>query len=135
LVVPLLITITSLAYWSQIAGARSSVVLVPSGILILIAIFLVIVIVQDQRSPSQAPAFSIEDIAPPIQLLGLCVLYYLAIDNIGFHLSNLVFSFAASLLMGLRPWKALLAAVISTAVLYGLALVMNFNVPDPFWAR
>ena len=135
LVVPFFIAVMSLAYWVQVAGARPSVILVPSGILVLIAIFLVIVVVQELRSPPEPPHFAVKNLLAPAGLIGLSIAYYFAFTTIGFHVANLAFVLLAALLMKIRPLRALITALFATLVLFLLAWAMNFNVPDPFWTR
>jgi hypothetical protein len=135
LIVPFFITIMSLVYWVQISGARRSVILVPSGILALIAIFLVVVVVQEMRSPSPAPQYTFAGIRKPLILIVMFIAYYFLFNTIGFHLANLIFVFSAARLMNIPVLKAVITTVAATGVLYVLATQLNFTVPDPFWVR
>lgn len=135
LVVPALILALSIAYWLQIAGERRSVVLVPAGVLVLIIVCLTAVLVQDLSSPPQAPSINRSQITGPLGLVALCIGYYLCFVYLGFDVANLLFVFAAALLMKLRWPKAAITAVVTSAALHVLAWAMDFNVPEPFWAR
>lgn len=135
LVVPLFIAVMSLAYWVQLEGARRSAVVVPNGVLVLIGIFIVIVVIQEIRSPPRAPRFETADVLVPLGIVALSIAYYFAFVNLGFHVSNVLFVFVTSLMTGIRPIKAVTLAVSAGLVLFAMAWLMNFNTPDPIWAR
>jgi hypothetical protein len=136
LVVPGLVAAGSIAYWVQIAGARRAVVFVPSGVLTLIAIFLAIVVFFELKNrTSQNTRYDWASARRPLGLLVLSVAYYFVFTELGFHVANLLFIFCASIVMGLSLQKSVISAVLATVVLFGLAHVMSFQLPDPFWDR
>lgn len=131
-VFPAIVALFALSYGLQIVGQRYSVVLFPTAILVLIAILLILIVVEKKTEKNEI-SFSFSAARPALTLIGMSLLYYFSIISLGFDLSNLWFSFVGSLVMGIRPLKALVIAVATAIVLYGISRAMDFNVPLPFW--
>jgi hypothetical protein len=135
LFVPLLIGSLSLAYWLQIAGQRRAVVLVPSGILVLGAILLVIVVVREILAPDPVLKLSWRELVRPVGLVVLSLGYWLSFGTLGFTISNVLFLFLTFMLMGGDWRRGVALAALGSMVFYALAVVMDFNTPPPFWAQ
>lgn len=135
LVVPGIVAVMTLAYWVQIADASRTAVLVPIGIIALIAAFLAVVVVRDMRNAPEAPASSslIHLLAKPVGLIALSVGYWGAFQYLGFNVANALFLGLVFLLAGGHWSRAILLSGIGTVVLHVLARAMDFDLPDPFW--
>ena len=130
---PALIAGFALSYWLQIKGQRQSVVMFPAAILVLIAILLAVVIIDEWRKPEETPAPNLRDLRPVAILIGMSVFYYFSLITLGFDISNFWFSLIGSLVMGLNVTRSMLVAVCTTVILFALSRAMEFNTPQPFW--
>jgi small-conductance mechanosensitive channel len=140
LIVPAIVLLGCLLYWLHIQDARSVARRVPNGVIAFTVAMTVLALLHEGlgllRGTGQTAA------APPVDravlmkrvaFVLLCVGYYFAFGTLGFNLANFGFLIVAYGVAGLAPLVALPAAAASTVVFWGLARVMDFNVPTgPF---
>ncbi|NNU79053.1 hypothetical protein HMH01_01255 [Halovulum dunhuangense] len=134
MIVPLLVLIGCVLFWWHIQEARSVAQRVPNLVLVFTLALTLLVGVRIfvlGKGGKDGAAIDLKDgtLHKRVAFLGLCLVYYLTFQPLGFTLSNLLFLLLAYRLAGLGWRQTGFAALVSTIVFHGLALLMDFNVP------
>jgi hypothetical protein len=143
-VFPALTVLWVAAYWSQLEGAPRAARVVPDGVMAFILALVVLIIVRDavdwtgQKSQESAtttarlsPTFTISRIYQELAFVCLSIAYYVLFDYVGFHPANIAFLAIALRVTG-NPWRTVLVGTITTgAIIFGVAEIMQFNMPTP----
>ena len=137
LIVPALVLAGCVLFWWHIQEARSVAQRVPNGVLILVIGLTGLVLFQTLFARSRADEGAGEaERLPALRVLavrggfvGLCLLYYLSFEPLGFNLANALFLVLAFPLAGLSLRWVLPATAIACLIFWALATVMEFNVP------
>lgn len=141
---PALALLWAAAYWSQLTDAPRAARVVPDGVMIFIVVLAVVIILRNgvvwtgrragvRRSPSDgvsAPG-GLFGFGRELAFIGLSVAYYVLFDYVGFHPANVIF-LAIGLRVAGNPWRTvLIGTLVTSLVIFGVAEVMQFNIPTP----
>ena len=139
LLVPTIVLLGCLLYWLHVQDARSVARRVPDGVIAFTAAMTLIVLSRTlllSRSVSMKSADDAgatitnrSDLVKRALFVLLCLGYYSAFSSLGFNLANLAFLLIAYPLAGLGFGWSVFGALASSFVFYGLAWLMEFNVP------
>ena len=144
LLVPAIVLLGCLLYWLHVQDARSVARRVPDAVIVFTVALAMIVLIRAMFFPPAGPATGpAEESGVPASGRGnflrrlffiiLCIGYYAVFSVLGFNLANVIFLLLAYPLAGLGLVGTVAGAVTSSAVFYGLARVMEFNIPlGPF---
>ena len=143
-VFPALTVLWVAAYWSQLEGAPRAARVVPDGVMVFILALVVLITMRDaviwtgqksQKSvsvtslPASTVAFS--ELYREMAFVCLSIAYYILFDYVGFHPANIVFLAIALRITG-NPWRTVLVGTLTTAaIIFGVAEIMQFNMPTP----
>ncbi|MBO8141115.1 MAG: tripartite tricarboxylate transporter TctB family protein [Firmicutes bacterium] len=154
LIVPALTLGVAMAYWLQVRGQARTVVLVPLGVIVLLAALCLAVVwresrkapdrAADRRTPQAAPgarsgslpeqaAAWVKRHRREIGLVALCLGYYAAFQRLGFHIANLLFLWLAFPNSGLRWTQAIVYGTLTAVALYAVTELVQLNVPTVPW--
>ncbi len=136
------------AYWSQLEGAPRAARAVPDGVMVFILVLAVVIILRngmvwtgpkagtETAEPGSGSAWgSLLGFQRELAFVGLSVGYYILFDYVGFHPANVVF-LAVGLRVAGNPWRTVLAGtLVTSAVIFGVAELMQFNIPTPKFFR
>jgi hypothetical protein len=143
-VFPALAILWVAAYWSQLDGAPRAARVVPDGVMVFIVALVILIIMRDvvvwTGQKTRGPGPVIGGLSAPGALSGyyremafvcLSVVYYILFDYVGFHPANIVFLAIALRVTG-NPWRTVLVGTLTTgAIIFGVAEIMQFNMPTP----
>lgn len=155
LVVPAVTLVVAFAYWLQVRGQARTVVMVPLGAIVLLAVLCLALLWREVRKQPHHDVAS-QAMSPPlpsdpsgalhqlgfawvgryrreIGLVVLCCGYYLAFERIGFHLANILFLWLTFLNCGVRWTQAVVYGALTTAALYLFTELVKLNVPTAPW--
>lgn len=143
-VFPALTVLWVAAYWIQLEGAPRAARVVPDGVMVFILALVVLIIMRDavdwtgQKLQGSAtatdrlsPTFTLSGIYQELAFVCLSITYYVLFDYVGFHPANIVFLAIALRITG-NPWRTVLIGTLATGVIiFGVAEIMQFNIPTP----
>lgn len=143
-VFPALTVLWVAAYWIQLEGAPRAARVVPDGVMVFILALVVLIIMRDavdwtgqklqgslNTTDRLSPTFTLSGIYQELAFVCLSITYYVLFDYVGFHPANIVFLAIALRITG-NPWRTVFVGTLATGVIiFGVAEIMQFNIPTP----
>ena len=136
-IVPVTVLIGCFLFWYHIQDARSAARRVPNYVIIFTVTMTGLVLLQRIRDlfrvesdgSGNTVTYNLMGVAKATVFIFVCILYYFAFDTVGFNTANLVFLLVAYPLAGLPLSSSVIASIVSSVAFFGLAKIMEFNVP------
>ena len=143
-VFPALTVLWVAAYWIQLEGAPRAARVVPDGVMVFILALVVLIIMRDavdwtgqklqgssNTTDRLSPTFTLSGIYQELAFVCLSITYYVLFDYVGFHPANIIFLAIALRITG-NPWRTVFVGTLTTGVIiFGVAEIMQFNMPTP----
>jgi len=143
-VFPALTVVWVAAYWWQLEGAPRAARVVPDGVMVFILALVVLIIMRDavdwtgqklqgssNTTDRLSSTFTFSGIYQELAFVCLSITYYVLFDYVGFHPANIVFLAIALRITG-NPWRTVFVGTLATGVIiFGVAEIMQFNIPTP----